>query len=155
MVWNNTEKSKKVSIDNVHLTSLGGDFHMWSFWDEKYLGKGLEKAEKINLKSHGCALFKATVISDDMAPAFIGSTLHISMGAEEVEKYIFGIYGCKFELNTHGAENGALYVYSKKPLKLTEFTNVKAELSSPQKNVYKIQLKERSKSENQIIKLEY
>ncbi len=155
MVWNNTDKPKKASIDNVHLTSLGGDFHLWSFWDEKYLGKGIEKAEKITLKPHGCALFKATVISDDMAPAFIGSTLHISMGAKEVEKYIFGIYGCKFELNTHGAQNGALYVYSKKPLKLTEFKNVCAELSSPQKNIYKITLTKRSKTENQIIKLEY
>lgn len=155
MIWNNSDRIKKINISKVHTTSLGGEYHLWSFWDRKYLGKGQENAEKIPLNPHGCMALKATVISDDIAPAFIGSTLHISMGAAEVDNYIFGKGGCKFVLNTNGSSKGELYVFSKKPLKITEKCNLEAEITESEKNVYRITVANRSKTEKQIIKLEY
>ena len=71
------------------------------------------------------------------------------------DKYIFGKGGCKFILNTNGSESGELYVFSKKPLHITETKNINAEISSVQKNVYKISVSGRSKEKCQVVEMKY
>jgi len=71
-----------------HWNALAKKFHVWSFWDEKYLGMGRQAIENQSIPSHGNLTLKITSATEDSNEILlVGSTLHISMGAAEVESF--------------------------------------------------------------------
>jgi hypothetical protein len=124
MLWNDQDGPGAKAIPKKEFGPLGilgflGDrFHVWSFWDAAYKGIRGPDYSTGELPAHGSQLLRLTPAAEDR-PVVVGSTLHISMGAAEIAGVLTGKNSLVIRLNpAAGAREGALFVYSPKPLSL-------------------------------------
>ncbi len=68
---------------NLADTGLHGPLHVWSFWDNRYLG--IEEGQHVarELPSRGARIVRLSPLSESV-PVLVGSNLHIGCGAAEV-----------------------------------------------------------------------
>jgi alpha-galactosidase len=59
-------------------------YHVFSFWDEKYLGKVKDRITIKNIAAHSASLL--SIREALPRPQFISSTIHVTQGAAEIEK---------------------------------------------------------------------
>ena len=69
-------------MTHVPLEKIGKRFHVWSLWDEAYLGIHGNDFHVPQVAPYEHKLLRLTALSE--GPSLIGSNLHISMGATEV-----------------------------------------------------------------------
>lgn len=152
LLWNPQEEPADVSLKGVPLESLSDKFHVWSFWDRKYLGVGDREFSSKAIPKHASVLLRFTPLSGE-SPVLIGSTLHISMGAAEIKGIQSTDETITVELSDAGARDGDLFFFSVRPLKLTGSAGCSATLSPDGKNLWKVSLSGRKRSEPNLIRL--
>lgn len=154
IIWNpEHNKNANLSIQHVPAGSIGNKFHVWSFWDEKYLGIIDRDYMAKDIPEYESELLRLTPVSSN--PVFIGSNLHISMGAVEVKSMVIDNKQVKIELDPNaGARNGRLYFYSRKPLGNALSTNSETLLVKKQDNIYVLVLKDRSRDKREVITMD-
>ena len=131
--------------------------HVWSFWDEKYLGIAENRKDGIIAKDvppHGGGkLLRLTQVKNNQ-PVIVGSTLHISMGSAELKEASSSVNGINIELNPNaGALDGKLYIYSTKPLALKNSAGLDALVVEIEKNIYVVVINNRRRNNPQMIEL--
>jgi hypothetical protein len=125
LLWNNQDSPAGLGLPRKEfgpsgtLGVLGTRFHVWSFWDDSYRGISGPDYTTGTLPSHGLQLLRLTACGTDSSlPLLVGSNLHISMGAAEIADLLSHKDGITIRLNPGaGAGEGALYIYSPKPLR--------------------------------------
>lgn len=152
LLWNPADKPADVALAGVPLGPLGGKFHTWSFWDEKYLGIVDENFVAKALPGHGSAQLRLTQISDDR-PVLVGSTLHVAMGSAEIKNVESSPDGMTVTLTDAGARQGKLYVVSSKPLSLQSAEGCKASIAPAGENLWCVTLNERLRNTPNVIHL--
>jgi hypothetical protein len=106
-------------LDVSCLDTLGERFHVFSFWEEKYLGVGGPGWATPPLPPHAAVVLRLTPLADDPdTPVLVGSTLHIGMGSAELEGLAASPGQMVVRLSDAGARDGALFVHSARPLRL-------------------------------------
>lgn len=141
-----------VALSFAGLEALGTRFHVWSFWDEKYLGICDASFAARSLPPHGSALLRLTALSNrGGAPVLVGSNLHVAMGSAELADIEAGLGGLTATLTDAGARAGALWIHSRRPLKLTKALGCEAALSQETGDIWRISIncRERGK-QNQL-----
>lgn len=83
---------------------MGYPCHVWSFWDGRYHGVH-ERFVARGLESHASMILRLTPV-DNSRPVVIGSDLHISCGAAEIES----LSDDRINLNGAGAPAGSLWL---------------------------------------------
>ena len=145
-----------VNLEGVDLSGLGERFHAWSFWDQTYLGVVDRSFVAKDLPSHGSRLLRLTPVQsvNDQRPLLIGSDLHISLGSAELKALIATADELQITLTDAGAREGAIYVYSQRPLTLKSATGctVKA-VEAAGENAWKVRLQGRQRGQGQQIVL--
>ena len=155
LLWNPSEEPASQTLDAEPLGGLSERFHIWSFWDEKYLGVGKNGFCTEELSPHGSALLRLTAIPvNEEIPVLIGSSLHISMGSAEVADVAATRERMIIRLTDAGARSGGLFVYSKRLLSLDSAIGCRVEsMTSGSTNVWKVSVGERERSRKQILSL--
>ena len=155
IVWNPLDETAEARLNVSILNRLGADFHVWSFWDEKYLGIGANAVEREKLTPHNNLTLSLTPFDSGADTVLlIGTSFHISMGAAEVEDFIVTPSKVTVELNTGGAQSGSLYLHSKNALVAGDVINCSLDkVENVCDNVWKVSLSGRSRTDNQKVVL--
>jgi hypothetical protein len=151
ILWNPEHQgSTNITMKNVTINELGNEFHAWSFWDEKYRGI-IDKsycAKDVPFYEH--QLLRLTPKTS--LPTLIGSNLHISMGATEVQSINYSDSQVILELDPNaGSRNGRLYFYSEKSLVNAKSTNSDAYIIKKDENIYVLVLSNRIRDKREKI----
>jgi alpha-galactosidase len=119
LLWNPDDAPGDLALDTRGLERFGDSFHIWSFWDERYLGCGSQAFTAQAVAPHGPALLRLTPATlADQQPCLVGSTLHIGMGAAEIGSIRATSQHWELELTAAGALDGAIYLHCTQLLKL-------------------------------------
>jgi len=140
MIYNPADEAAVIPSELNQLSRIGKAFHVWSFWEQSYLGV-LGCNFPLELSAHACKLLRFTPVATAMEPILIGSDLHISMGAAEVQDILYGNNSVELRLNpAAGARDGALYLYSPCQPTGCSFTGCKNAFFTKERNVVKISI---------------
>ncbi|WP_127585030.1 glycoside hydrolase family 36 protein [Paenibacillus koleovorans] len=155
LLWNPEQATRRLELTTAATGQVGEQFHLWSFWNETYLGV-VDADHSVELAPHEPALLRATPWSAPGEPLIVGSTLHISMGAAEIGAFRANADSVELELTAAGAESGAVYIYSKRQLELSAATGCR--VGSLERvgatDVWRLSLLDRQRSQPQVIKLQ-
>ena len=80
--WNDSPADEEIELTKIGLKK-DTDYHVFSFWDEKYLGKVRDALAIKNIAAHSASLL--SIREALPRPQFISSTIHITQGAAEIE----------------------------------------------------------------------
>jgi hypothetical protein len=150
VIYNAGETPADKPLDIPQLSAFGSSFHAWSFWDGEYLGILGPDAVMKNLPSHGCKLLRLTPAGENSQPILVGSDLHISCGAAEIDSIYTARDMLTIKLTDAGARNGNLYFFSSKKLHLHSSHGIgNVQIVSLGNNIYKIMLHERKRNVEQ------
>jgi len=143
ILWNPEHQgTANLTMKNIPVDEIGNKFHAWSFWDEKYIGIIDNNYVARDIPSYEHQLLRLTQKTSH--PTLIGSNLHISMGATEVQNISYCDSQVILELNPNvGGRNGRLYFYSEKPLTNARSTNSDSFIIRQGENVYILVLSNR------------
>ena len=150
---NPTEQAADEPLKGIDLSGIGKKFHVWSFWDGKYLGMGDESFAVKSVPPHGAALVRLSASSADGDPVLVGSDLHIGMGAAEIKGIKNSGDQLEIELTDAGARDGNLVFHSKKPLSLVSAEGQAATVEPAGDNLWKVHVKDRLRGKPQKITL--
>jgi len=153
VLWNKEDSSSDLQLDSYALSSLGEKYHIWSFWDEKYLGIGDASMIFQKVAPHGCKLLRLTPPAEQDVPLLVGSNLHIAMGSAEVSRIECSVDGMRIKLSDAGARKGKLYIHSSKTLELTTSKGCDATLRSEADQIFIVEISGRSRTEENLIEL--
>jgi len=137
------------------LAKIGPKFHVWSFWDRKYLGVADESLQMKDVPAGGGPLLRLTEIPKNPSqPVLIGSDLHIGMGSAEIKEIAAGANTLRIVLTDAGARSGSLFFHSAKPLSTSQSTgmNVKS-VASDSPEVWRVSIANRQHGKPQTIEL--
>lgn len=119
LLWSDEDRDLPTDLSPV-LSPLGERFHVFSFWEKKYLG--VKAADFIieNAKAETPYLYRFTPLSSSDAPILVGSTLHVGMGAVEIESIVSADRKTTLTLGRYGAPSGSLFFYHTGALSLAD-----------------------------------
>lgn len=93
--WQSEETKTSIELNNL----IGaGEWHIYDFWNKKYLGAVREKLT-LELQSHGCRLLALRSVVQ--RPQLVGSTFHFTQGGVEIVDQIWD--SSKLKLNLHNS----------------------------------------------------
>lgn len=144
-VWNpEHEGTANLGISHVPTEFLGDHFHVWSFWEEEYLGVKDSSFLEKDVPAYNSRLFRLTPVDPDGGPTLIGSNLHITMGGAEVQNVSSSTDGLSITLSPNaGATKGQLWFHSQRPLQVT--SNNARVYRTESDGVYVVLIKDRSR----------
>lgn len=152
LLWNESkEESLKQKIDAETLFLSCKKMVVYSFWDNEINGIFENTYLSKELKPMQCEHLCITPLNYDFQ--VVGSNLHLSCGAEEIDNVISTKLFAKIHLTQAGAKDGSLFVYSKNMIFKISSKGLDASLEKLENGFYKIEIKNRIKTSNQIIKL--
>jgi hypothetical protein len=156
LLWNPADEPGSVSLDTTDLGQLGNQFHVWSFWDERYLGVCDGKFKTELLPAHGAAVLRLTALPvDKELPVLVGSTLHLSMGSAEIAEAAATKTQITIRLTDGGARSGKLIIASPRDLRLTSAQGCRvASVEKINEDVWAVALADRQRGAKQEICLE-
>ena len=150
--YNPLETAADVPIKGAPVAALGQRFHVWSFWDEKYLGIADENHVAAGVPACGGVLLRLT--AQQNGPALIGSNLHISMGAAEIQALDTTADRIHIVLTDAGARSGALFFHSMRPLSAGTATGCTVQAVEPVGDqLWKVVVEGRQRGKAQTIEL--
>ena len=155
MLWNDKDEPSSLNINPSDIDSLkclGNKFHVWSFWDEKYLGIFDEVIQVDNIPPHGCVVLRITPFKEETT--LIGNNLHISMGAADIKDIIVtNNNDMKIYLNDSGAKDGSIYIYSERGFEVNKEYGLKVHrIEHIGNGIWKVTIIDRVKEHEQFIK---
>lgn len=154
LIWHGDESNehpRAMGIADVPTTLIGRRFHAYDFWNDKYIGIIDPNYTRVCQQFEG-QLLRLTPIA--AGPQLVGSNLHLTMGAAEIQSVQAGADSIVVELvASAGTRNGTLTFVNVQPLKLDAATHCQAKASKVGSNVYSLTLAERSPEQNQRVRL--
>ncbi|MCP4199035.1 MAG: alpha-galactosidase, partial [Proteobacteria bacterium] len=123
------------------------------FWQGKVVGYASDSYTTEPLEHLSSALLRFTPLIGDR-PVLVGSDLHLSIGATEIDNLRVTPSSVKIELSNAGARNGSLTFYSKQPLTAAGSegcTVTSVEMAG--ENLWQVNLADRKWAESQSIDL--
>ena len=157
MVWNPDHKNKQdLTIDLAPTDHIGETFHLWSFWDEQYLGVHDKSYVFKNVSKYHSRLIRLTPVDKQGRITLIGSNLHMAMGSDEIAGLKASVKKINVELvPSAGALEGQLVFYSEKPIEVTKTSGCRAFVMQNTENVYTAVITDRDrKAQQQVLTLE-
>jgi hypothetical protein len=129
------------------------DCAVFDFWENKVIGTTKGSYTTAPLDQHSSALLRFTPLTGG-APVLVGSNLHLSIGATEIEDIRTSPERIEVVLTDAGAQNGSLTFHSAKPLKADGSENCEiTAVESLGDNIWRIDLKGRQWGTQQTIRL--
>ena len=152
----NSDKNKSVNITldfpDAGLPA-GTRCAVYNFWENKVVGYATDSFTGKNISKNGSMLLRFTPLIGDF-PKLVGSNLHLSIGATEIEEIYTTLKSIKIMLTDGGAQTGDLIFYSTKPLEAGLSKN--CSISSVQglgDNLWKVSVKGRNWGSTQQVNL--
>jgi hypothetical protein len=152
----NSDKNKSADITldfgDAGLPS-GTRCAVYDFWENKVVGYATDSFIGKNIPKNGSLLLRFTPLTGD-SPQLVGSNLHLSIGATEIEKVYTTSKSIKIILSSAGAQAGDLFFHSTKAIEAGSTENCL--ISSVQElgdNLWKVSVKERIWDSSQLIVL--
>ena len=152
----NSDKNKSADITldfgDAGLPS-GTRCAVYDFWENKVVGYATNSFIGKNIPKNGSLLLRFTPLIGD-SPKLVGSNLHLSIGATEIEEIHTTSKSLKIMLSSAGAQVGDLIFHSTKTLKAGTSDN--CSISSVQRlgeNIWKVSLNGRVWDQPQVVNL--
>ena len=126
---------------------------VYDFWENKVVGYATDSFIGKNIPKNGSLLLRFTPLIGDY-PQLVGSNLHLSIGATEIEEVYTTPKSIKIMLSSAGAQTGDLFFHSTKAIEAG--TSKNCSISSVQglgDNLWKVSVKGRIWNTQQIINL--
>jgi hypothetical protein len=154
-LFNASDHPQSLQLTRRGLEALGDRFHVWSFWDERYLGVAGPDFRTPELAPHACVVLRLTPVGDDPAlPPLIGSSLHLGMGAAEVAEWRASTTALTIRLNDGGARSGCLVVACRTALTLEGSGGCRVQdVREAAAGVWTIGLLDRQRGQGQTLRL--
>ena len=126
---------------------------VYHFWENKVLGYATDSFTGKNIPKNGSQLLRFTPLTGDF-PKLVGSNLHLSIGATEIEEMYTTSKSIKIMLSSAGAQTGDLFFHSTKAIEAGSSDN--CSISSVQglgDNLWKVSVKGRIWNSKQQVNL--
>lgn len=150
LLWN-AKKEPFYTMLSPMLSQIGEKFHVFSFWDKKYLGVRTANS-LLDLSFETGGVYRYTPVSTSKKPLLIASCLHLSMGANEIKEMIDNGSNVVISFCDDGAQDGELFFYSESKILAVDCVNCEAALNFNGDNVYEIKIKNRQKESKICVK---
>ena len=153
-LYNDSEGTKQLRLD-FNAAGLPAEVKcaVYDFWSDTVIGTATDSYSTESLEHDSSALLRFTPLVGDR-PQLVGSNLHLSIGATEVDDMSMLFSTLKVTLSDAGAQAGALTFYSKKTLVAAGTKNCEISLvESLGDNLWKVHLTGRQWNKKQFIKL--
>jgi hypothetical protein len=119
-LYNSTEGTRPLTLDfRAAGLPQGVKCAVYDFWLGRVVDYATDSYTTDPIEYHASALLRFTPLVGDR-PVLVGSDLHLSIGATEIDNLRISPAGIAIDLSDAGAQEGALTFYSKKPLKVAE-----------------------------------
>jgi alpha-galactosidase len=131
--WDDSPSDGKIDFTKIGLRK-DLYYHVFSFWDEKYLGRIRGALTIKNIAAHSASLL--SIREARSRPQLICSTVHISQGAAEIEKIEWNdkTGTLVIALRHPGRGSGKLFIYAPPPFRFVSITPVNANVSHQKDN---------------------
>ena len=128
VTWNPDHQGRKdLAIDNAPVEAVGRRFHVWSFWDEAYLGIRDKTHVFKDIEHYHGKLIRLTAVDPEGRPTLIGSNFHMSMAESEIKAVQATASDITVEMIPSAAAiEGQLVFYSEKPLCIADARGCRA-----------------------------
>ena len=126
---------------------------VYDFWENKVVGYATDSFTGKNIPKNGSLLLRFTPLTGDF-PKLVGSNLHLSIGATEIEEMYTTSKSIKIMLSSAGAQTGDLFFHSTKAIEAGSSDN--CSISSVQglgDNLWKVSVKGRIWNSKQQVNL--
>jgi alpha-galactosidase len=117
------ERALKLDFNDAGLPS-GVKCAVFDFWKNKVVGYATDSYTTVALPQYSSALLRFTPLTDDR-PMLVGSDLHLSIGATDIDNLRVLPSSLVVELSDAGAQEGSLTFHSKKALAVAGSENCK------------------------------
>jgi hypothetical protein len=126
---------------------------VYDFWENRLLGYATDSFTGRNIPPNGSLLLRFTPLAGNY-PQLVGSNLHLSIGATEIEEVYTTSKSIKLLLTDAGAQTGDLIFHSTKNLEagLTENCSINS-VTNLGDNLWKVSIKGRIWNSNQSLVL--
>jgi alpha-galactosidase len=119
--WSDSPRDTELEFSKIELKK-DVYYHVFSFWDEKYLGKIKGKLAIRKISAHSAALLSIRKVHT--APQLISSTIHITQGAAEMEKSAWNDKARTLDITLKhpGRRSGRLFIHIPLPFRFRSVT---------------------------------
>jgi len=125
-LYNCTNNAKPLTLDfKAAGLPAGVRCAVFDFWSNKVIGYATDSYTTAPLDYHSSALLRFTPLNGNQ-PALVGSDLHLSIGATEINALRVSPSKVEIELSDAGAQEGSLTFHSKTALAVAGSENCKA-----------------------------
>jgi len=156
-LYNSTEKAMPITLDfKAAGLPPGVKCSVFDFWSNRLIGFAKDQYTTDALEPLCSSLLRFTPMESASLklPILIGSNLHLSMGATEIDNLRVSASGVEIDLSDAGAQDGGLTFYSEQPLKAVDAENCKiASVENLGDNIRQVNVAERQWSKPQSITL--
>jgi len=153
-LYNELKQEKAVTLD-FKKTALPTDVDcvVFDFWENKVVGTARGSYSTAALPQHSSALVRLTPILGD-GPQLVGSNLHLSIGATEIQNVRVSANLVEVTLTDAGAQEGSLTFRSARPLAPGKAENCEiSKVESLGDNFWRVDLKGRQWGKPQSLQL--
>lgn len=155
-LYNCTEGTKPLSLDfkTAGLPS-GVKCAVYDFWQGRVVGYATDAYTTEPLEYLSSALLRFTPLAEDR-PVLVGSDLHLSIGATEIDNLRISPAGIEIDLNDAGAQEGSLTFFSKRPIKANGSENCQVvSVQNLGDNLWRVNVAKRKWGKEQTLALLY
>jgi alpha-galactosidase len=115
-LYNPTEGAKPLTLDfKAAGLPHGVKCAVFDFWSNKVIGTATNSYTTVPLETYSSTLLRFTPLTDDR-PLLVGSDMHLSIGATEIDNLCISHSKIEIDLSDAGAQEGSLTFYSKQAL---------------------------------------
>jgi len=153
-LYNCTEGTKPLTLDFKGAgLPTGVNCAVFDFWQNKVIGYATNSYTTAPVEYHSSKLLRFTPLMGDR-PLIVGSDLHLSIGATEIDRISMRLSKLYIELSNAGAQDGSLTFYSKKTLAADGSKNCNVtSVENLGGNLWKINISGRQWGKSQSIEL--
>ncbi len=155
-LYNCTEGTKPLTLDFEDAgLPQGAKCAVFDFWENRVVGYATDSYTTAPLEYHSSALLRFTPLTDD-GPTLVGSDLHLSIGATEIDDLRVSPSKVELVLGDAGAQKGAFTFFSKRPLAAAGSENCKvASVQNLGDDFWRVNITGRQWSKEQSVTLRF
>ena len=156
-LYNSTKSEKALTLDfKAAGLPAGVACAVYDFWENRVIGTAIDSYTTATLPQHESALLRFTPLRDGK-PTLLGSNLHLSMGATEVDNLRVSTNHIVLDFNSEaGARSGALIFHSSQALRLVGSENCEvSSIDSVGENLWQVNINGRKWGQKQSLELEF
>jgi hypothetical protein len=156
-LYNSTEGTKSLTLDFKEAgLPQGVKCAVYDFWEGRVIDYATDSYTTAPLEYHSSALLRFTPLRGEL-PLLVGSNLHLSIGATEVDNLRVSTNRVVIDFNNDaGARNGALVFHSSRPLRVVASENCEvSSIDDLGENLWQVNLTGRKWGQKQSLELQF